>query len=115
MTRGKPVLGGAGGTQQMVAFPLEQLHKIERITVANEIADVAPDTYRMMRAHGIAAIVPFYPHSQSASGWMLLGGAFSEQVYTPLDFKMVEQLFARLPEPFLCKVVLAGRRAAEHT
>lgn len=113
MSSGKPVLAVAGGTQQMVAFPLEQLHKIERITVANEIADVAPDTYRMMRAHGVAAIVPFYPHSQSVSGWMLLGDAFSEQVYTPLDFKMVEQLFARLADLFLDKMVSMRTQLAE--
>ena len=113
VSTGKPVLAVAGGAQQMVAFPLEQLHNINRIVVANEIADSAPATYALMRQHGVAAVVPFYPHSQSASGWMLLGDAFSEQVYTPLDFKMVEQLFDKMAELFLDKLLLMrGQLAA---
>ena len=58
------------------------------------------------------AVVPFYPHSQSASGWMLLGDAFSEQVYTPLDFKMVEQLFDKMAELFLDKLLLMRSQLA---
>lgn len=106
VSAGKPVLAAAGGAQQMVAFPLEQLRSIDRILVANEIVDSSPETYRIMRSHGVAAVVPFYPHSQSASGWMLLGDSFSEQVYTPLDFKMVEQLFDKMAELFLDKLLL---------
>jgi hypothetical protein len=105
VSTGKPVLAVAGSAQQMVAFPLEQLRGIDRIVVANEIADSAPDTYKLMQGHGVAAIVPFYPHSHSASGWMLLGDNFSEQVYTPLDFKMVEQLFDKMAELFLDKLL----------
>ena len=113
VSTGKPVLAVAGGAQQMMAFPLEQLRSINRIVVANEIADTAPETYAIMRQHGVAAVVPFYPHSQSASGWMLLGDAFSEQVYTPLDFKMVEQLFDKMAELFLDKLLLMrGQLAA---
>jgi len=105
VSTGKPVLAVAGSAQQMVAFPLEQLRGIDRIVVANEIADRDPATYKLMQSHGVAAIVPFYPHSHSASGWMLLGDAFSEQVYTPLDFKMVEQLFDKMAELFLDKLL----------
>jgi len=108
----KPVLAVAGGAQSMVSFPLEQLHRIDRIMVANEIADARPETYTLMRSHGIAAIVPFYPHSQNASGWMLLGDAFSEQVYTPLDFRMVERLFDRMAELFLDKLLLMRSQLA---
>ncbi|MBI3571542.1 MAG: hypothetical protein HY082_10660 [Gammaproteobacteria bacterium] len=113
VSTGKPVLAVAGGAQEMVAFPLEQLRNINRIVVANEIADTAPETYTIMRQHGVAAVVPFYPHSQNASGWMLLGDSFSEQVYTPLDFKMVEQLFDKMAELFLNKLlVMRGQLAA---
>ena len=112
VSTGKPVLAVAGGAQQMVSFPLEQLHNINRIVVANEIADTSPETYAIMRQHGVAAVVPFYPHSQSASGWMLLGDAFSEQVYTPLDFKMVEQLFDKMAELFLDKLLLMRSQLA---
>lgn len=113
VSTGKPVLAVAGAAQQMVAFPLEQLHNIDRIVVANEIADRDSTTYKLMQGHGVAAIVPFYPHSQNASGWMLLGDAFSEQVYTPLDFKMVEQLFDKMAELFLDKLLaMRGQLAA---
>lgn len=113
VSTGKPVLAVAGGAPQMVAFPLEQLRQIDHIVVANEIADTAPETYNLMRNHGVAAVVPFYPHSQNASGWMLLGDAFSEQVYSSLDFKMVEQLFDKMAELFLDKLLLMrGQLAA---
>jgi DNA-binding PucR family transcriptional regulator len=75
------------------------------IVVANEIGESMPRTKALMQQHGVAAIVPFYPHSKSAASWMLLGESFSEQVYTPLDFKMVEQLFDRLGELFLDKLL----------
>ncbi len=112
VSTGKPVLAVAGGAQSMVAFPLDRLHKIDRIVVANEIVDTAPDTCNLMRSHGVAAIVPFYPHSQNASGWMLLGDAFSEQVYTSLDFKMVEQLFDKMAELFLDKLLFMRNQLA---
>ncbi|TAM48181.1 MAG: hypothetical protein EPN55_00395 [Gammaproteobacteria bacterium] len=112
VSTGKPVLAVAGGAQQMVAFPLEYLHRIDRIVVANEIADSDPATYKLMQSHGVAAIVPFYPHSHSASGWMLLGDKFSEQVYTPLDFKMVEQLFDKMAELFLDKLLFMRTQLA---
>lgn len=112
VSTGKPVLAVAGGAQPMVAFPLEQLRQIDRIVVANEIADAAPQTCALMRQHHVAAIVPFYPHSQNASGWMLLGDAFSEQVYTPLDFKMVEELFGRMAELLLDKLLFLRSQLA---
>ncbi len=112
VSTGKPVLAVAGSAQQMVAFPLQQLHNIDRIVVANEIAESSPDTYKLMQSHGVAAIVPFYPHSHSASGWMLLGDRFSEQVYTALDFKMVEQLFDKMAELFLDKLLLMRNQLA---
>lgn len=112
VSTGKPVLTVAGDAQQMVAFPLEQLRSVDRIVVANEIADASPETYKLMQRHGVAAIVPFYPHSQSASGWMLLGDAFSEQVYTPLDFKIVEQLFDKMAELFLDKLLFMRNQLA---
>ncbi len=100
----KPVFATAGNAPQMTSFPREALQKIEHIVVANEIESSMPQTYALMRRHGIAAIVPFYPHSRTAASWMLLGDSFSEQVYTPLDFQMVEQLFAKMAELFLDKL-----------
>ncbi len=89
----------------MTEFPRARLEKIAHIMVANEISDSLPDTHALMKQHGIAAIVPFYPHSRTAASWMLLGSSFSEQVHTPLDFRMVEKLFACMAEQFLDKLV----------
>ena len=101
----RPVLAGAGGSQFMAALPREVLARFDHIVVANEIADRFPDAYQTMQRHGVAAIVPFYPHSKHASGWLLLGDSFSEQVYTRLDFKMVEQLFDKMADLFLDKLL----------
>src|SRR3989338_4537442 len=101
----RSVLAFTGGGARMTEFPKDGLRGIDRITVANEIADSMPDTHALMRQYGIAAIVPFYPHSRAAASWMLLGESFSEQVYTPLDFKMVEQLFDKMAELFLDRMI----------
>ena len=37
---------------------------------------------------------------------MLLGDRFSEEVYTPVDFQLVEQLFRRISDRFLDKLLL---------
>jgi hypothetical protein len=100
-----PVLSSESGVLRMLDFPADALRKIDQIVIANEIAQAAPVTHRLMKQHGVAAIVPFYPHSRTAASWMLLGDSFNEQVYTPLDFKMVEQLFAHMAEQFLDKLL----------
>jgi hypothetical protein len=107
----RPVLAGASGT--MGEFPREMLAKFDSIVVANEIADRKPDTYRLMKQHGVAAVVPFFPHSQNTAGWLLLGDGFSEEVYSPLDFKMVEQLFDKIGEVFLDKLLLMRTQLAD--
>ncbi len=107
----KPVL--AGSTQAMAGVPLNILYGIDQIVVANEIEDVRPEMYRVMKQHGVAAIVPFYPHNQNAASWLLLGDSFSDQVYTPLDFHMVEQLFDKMAELFLDKLLAMRSQLAD--
>jgi transcriptional regulator with GAF, ATPase, and Fis domain len=101
----EPALAFAGNAKRMIDVPVRELRQIEHIVVTNEIADTMPETHALLRQHGVAAVVPFYPHSRTAASWMLLGDSFSEHVYTPLDFKMVEQLFDRLGELFLDKLL----------
>jgi len=67
----------------------------------------------MMKQHGVAAIVPFYPHSQNAASWLLLGDSFSEQVYSRLDFRMVEQLFDKMADLFLDKLLAMRTQLAD--
>lgn len=109
----KPVFAMAGEALGVARFPVDELKKIDRIVVANEIADAMPDTHALMKRHKVAAIVPFHPHSNTAASWMLLGDAFSEQVYSPLDFKVVETLFARLADHFLDTQLLLRSQLAE--
>lgn len=107
-----PILA-ADRAQNMASMPVDQLRGVHRITVANEIEQARPEIYATMKRHGVAAIVPFYPHSQNAASWLLLSDSFSEHVYTPLDFRMVEQLFDKMAELFLDKL-LAMRAQLTH-
>lgn len=108
----RPVLA-ATGAPQMAALPIAQLRGIDHIIVANEIADRMPEMHAAMKQHGVAAVVPFYPHSHSAASWLLLGDSFSEQVYSPLDFRMVEQLFDKMADLFLDKLLAMRAQLAE--
>lgn len=109
----KPAIAMAGDAFSVARFPREELKKIDHIVVAHEIAEVFPDTFALMRRHKVAAVVPFHPHSEAAASWMLLGEAFSEEVYTPLDFKVVESLFDRMAEHFLDKQLLLRSQLSE--
>ncbi|HLQ24486.1 MAG TPA: helix-turn-helix domain-containing protein [Acidiferrobacterales bacterium] len=109
----QPAVATAREALTLAEFPREALEKIDRIVIAHEIAEAMPQTYALMKRHGAAAIVPFHPHSGAAANWMLLGEQFSEQVYTPLDFKVVEALFDRIAERFLDKLLLLRSQLAE--
>lgn len=108
-----PSLTIAGDAFGIARFPLDELKKVNNIVVANEIAEAMPSTHDLMKRHKVAAIVPFHPHSQAVASWMLLGEAFSEQVYSPLDFKTVETLFARLADHFLDNQLLLRSQLLE--
>jgi hypothetical protein len=102
----RPIVALAGHGKPIADFPTQELRQIDQIVVANEIIDADPARHLLMKQHGVAAIVPFHPRSKTAASWMLLGDAFSDSVYTPLDFKVVEELFDRMGELFLDKLVL---------
>lgn len=87
-------------------FPREALVKLENIVVANEIAESLPELHGLMKRHKVGAIVPFNSHSATAGHWMLLGEHFSDNVYSPLDFKQVEALFDKIGERFLDDLLL---------
>ena len=91
-------------------FPKPALNKIHRVTVADEIRDTEPEISALMKRHRVAAIVPFFPHSQSGAFWLLFGEPFGQRVYTPLDFRMIEGLFGKMAGMFLDKMIRAGRQ-----
>jgi DNA-binding protein Fis len=109
----KPAIAMAGDAFTAARFPREALKKIDHIIVANEIVEADADMFALMKRHKVAAVVPFHPHSEAAASWMLLGEAFSEHVYTPLDFKVVESLFDRLADHFLDKQLLLRSQLSE--
>lgn len=94
-------------------FPLDALQKVDQIVVARELADVQPQLYALMNRYKVGAIVPFNSHSAISAHWMLLGEHFSDNVYTPLDFKVVETLFGRIAERFLDNLTLLRSQLAE--
>jgi DNA-binding protein Fis len=107
------VIAEAGAAGQMTHIAEPTLHKFEHIVVAHEIADTSPDTHALLRDHNVAAVVPLRPHSRHGSGWLLLGDAFSEQVYTPLDFRLVEQLFDKMADLFLDRLLTMRAELAD--
>lgn len=109
----RPTLTLAGEAFALARFPLIELKKIDHIVVANEIAYVMPAIHALMRRHRVAAIVPFHPHSATAASWMLLGETFSDHVYSPLDFREIEDLFARLADRFLDSQILLRSQLRE--
>lgn len=112
-SRPVPITAMAGEALGLARFPRDELVKISHIVVANEIESVIPELYGLMTRHKVAAIVPFSPHSQAPTSWMLLGSSFSDQVYTPHDFRLLENLFERLADHFLDKQLLLRSQLAE--
>lgn len=104
-----------GGQPTLAEFPREALENVKHIVIANEIADAQPQLHALMKRHNVGAIVPFNRHSAMAAHWMLLGEHFSDQVYTPLDFKVVEALFDRIAERFLDDLLLLRAQLTEVT
>lgn len=84
----------------LLEFPPDTLHSIDTITVAHEVSERDPTLYLLMQRHHVGAIVPLHAHRSAGAHWILFGKRFSEQVYTPLDFRLVETLFDRLAERF---------------
>lgn len=82
-------------------FPLSALSSIEHIVVTHEIADYNPQLHQTMQRYRVGAIVPFRSYSRTGKHWLILGDHFTDEVYTRLDFKAVEALFAALAERFL--------------
>lgn len=101
LDRNFSTIAAAGSARNMATMPAHTLLKLDHIAVREELHSAEPDIFREMTQHRINTIVPFYPHSQSASGWLLMGESFNDQVYTPQDFKIVEQLFDKMADLFL--------------
>lgn len=95
------VVATAGYARNMATIPPQALSQLTHIAVREELYSALPEMYRNMTRHHINAIVPFYPKSRRLAGWLLMGESFNEQVYSPQDFKMVEQLFDKMADLFL--------------
>ena len=113
ISRDRSIVAAGAGATEMTGMPKAILQDFSHIVVANEIAETRPDLYRAMKEHRIAAVVPFYPHSVHASGWLLLGDSFDDQVYSSLDFRFVEQLFDKMADLFLDKLLTMRTHLAD--
>ncbi len=100
----RPLYSGSAA-QRMGRMPKEVLDSVKEIVVAREISEYRPSLHNAMETHGVAAIVPFNVHSTSDKGWLLLGKHFDEQVYSSLDFRLVEELFGKMAELFVDRFV----------
>lgn len=94
----------------LMRFPLPALRDIGHMVVAGEIRESVPQLYALMARHGVAAIVPFFPHSSAARHWLLLGNPFSRSIYTPQDFRQIERLFERIAGLLLDKLMQSDLR-----
>lgn len=101
LDRRQSVVATAGNARNMAAISPQALSQLNHIAVREELFSAQPEIYRNMAQHHISAIVPFYPKTKRAAGWLLMGESFNEQVYSPQDFKLVEQLFDKMADLFL--------------
>lgn len=115
VTAETPTLAAAGNAEPMLNIPRSFLGKIDHIIVANELADRSPESAQIMKRHRIATVVPFHPNSQYAAGWLLLGDSFNEQVYSRRDFAAVEELFDKMADLFLDKLLAMRAELTEAT
>lgn len=92
------------------ALPI--LESIEGTAVTNELGTTHPDLRRELARCGVGAVVRFYPHSNIASAWLILGSAFQEKVYTKDAFDAVDRIFDLLSEVILDHLIanFAGSR-----
>lgn len=88
-------------SRDIANFPRMVLSRIDRITVASEVAMTQPKIHSLMRQHGISAILPFRMHKHAAPQWLLMTDRFVQNVYTPLDFEAVETLLTKIGERFM--------------
>lgn len=108
------IVASAGNARNMSTLPLTTLAQLNHILVREEVANQMPDIYRDMTLHHVSVVVPFYPRTRTAAGWLLMGESFSEQVYSPMDFRQVEQVFDKMADLFL-EGMIAVRTEQEDT
>jgi len=111
--RHNPMVLNAGAFNPMAGFPKAELAELDQMTVAGELDEPQHELQILMRRYQIGATVPFFFHSRIAASWLLLGEAFNKQIYTPLDFRAVNQLFDRLAILLLDQVLAAGIQLAQ--
>lgn len=90
-----------GGERLLLAeFPQDALAKVDRIVTADEIAYTDRELHELMTRYKVGAIVPFRTHRTIPGYCLLLGQQFNEEIYSALDFKMVDRLFSAMARRF---------------
>lgn len=104
----KEIFIQAGEFPALEHFAKHELYGLDHMLVIDEIGETHPQLYALMKQHQAGAVVPFYPQSKHMASWLLLGENFCKQVYTPLDFKVVERLFEKLGHLLLDALVASA-------
>src|SRR5712692_4240890 len=97
----------------LAGFPKGELAGLDQMRIVSELDASECELQILMRRYQIGAIVPFFFHSRIAASWLLLGEAFNKQINTPLDFKVVGQLFDKLAVLLLDQIFVVEVQSAE--
>jgi DNA-binding protein Fis len=111
--RHNPMVLNAGAFNPMAGFPKTELAGLDQMTVACELDEPQHNLQILMRRYQVGAIAPFFFHSRIAASWLLLGETFNKQIYTPQDFKVVNQLFDRLAILLLDQTLAGSMQLAD--
>lgn len=102
-------LSGVHMNSSWSRIPRGSLHDIHQMVIANEIRESNPALHNLMTQHRLAAIVPFFRHSNEVRHWLLLGESFSRSISLPRDFREMEPLFGKM-----AGALLDSRMKIEH-
>lgn len=86
-------------------LPESALQKIDEIVLTKELQQQDPEIYSVLSNANCAAVIPFRPFNGASAGWLLLGGGKDASDELPIDFALVESLFARMGDLFLDHLV----------
>jgi hypothetical protein len=91
---------GDGDAWHVADFPGASLKGIDRILTVDELTDRDPELHALMKRYKVGAIVPLHPRGSTHAYSLLLDQRFNQEIYSSLDFKMVEQLFGATAQRF---------------
>jgi len=87
---------------RLADVPLQNIHQI---AVTEEVGGTLR---QLMQRNGLGAIIPLFPTSATARSWLVFGDAFGARIYTPADFRTVDQVVRQLAGLLLDELLKHG-------